>query len=227
MSPPDARIDEAARDDAALEAALADQASVIRDRAALRQVYAQPSERAVQKQLPRLDKHCRAFIAISPFVVVATAGSDGRMDCSPRGDQPGFVQVHGERTLLLPDRVGNNRLDSIQNLLDNPRIGLLFVVPGMNETLRVNGRARLSVAPALLDRFVVSNAKPRSVIVVEVEEAYMHCARSFLRARLWDAKAQIDRKSFPTLGQILADQVAGVEAEATDKYLAHSNANLY
>ena len=196
----------------------------IEDKPALRALYGEPSERAVRKQLDRLDKHCRNFIALSPFLVIATAGADGLADASPRGDAPGFVAVLDETTLLVPDRLGNNRIDSLQNLVDNPAIGLLFLVPGINETLRVNGRARIVNDPAVLAPLAAQGKTPRSAIRVEVKEAYLQCAKALIRSRLWDPETRIERSSFPSFGRILVDQLGEDESKvaATDRSLAEA-----
>lgn len=188
----------------------------------LARLYDAPSERAVLKQLDRLDGHARAFIAASPFVLLATCGrsADGRAagaDCSPRGDRPGFVQVAGDRTLLLPDRRGNNRLDSLRNIVANPAVGLLFLVPGVNETFRVNGRGTLSADPALLDRFAVGGKAPTTVLVVAVEEAFMQCSRALVRSELWDPSRHVARTDLPSAGTMLAAHTRGkVDAAAYD-----------
>lgn len=184
---------------------------------ALRAAYGEPSDLVRRKALDRLDRHCRALIQASPFVVIGTADAQGRQDVSPRGDPPGFVAVLDERRLLIPDRPGNKRLDSLANLLENPRVGLLFMIPGMNETLRVNGRGSIVTDPALLEPLAVQGKAPPSALLVEVEEAFLHCAKAFLRSKLWDPEAQVDRKRFPTLGRMIADQIAGVDAEAADE----------
>ena len=145
---------------------------------ALRQSYGEPSERAVKKSLDRLDRHCRRFIELSPFLILASAGADGRVDCSPRGDPAGFVAVLDERTVLLPDRLGNNRTDSLRNVLENPHVGMLFMIPGVDETLRLNGRAVLTTDPALLEPLSVRDRAPRSGLVVEVEEVFLQCTKA-------------------------------------------------
>ncbi|MDG2284228.1 MAG: pyridoxamine 5'-phosphate oxidase family protein [Alphaproteobacteria bacterium] len=172
----------------------------------LRERYGEPSELAVLKQLDHIDKHCRAFIAISPFLVIGTMGADGLGDVSPKGDAPGFVLVSDEKTLVIPDRPGNNRTDTLLNLLDNPGVGLIFLVPGMNETLRVNGTARIVTDSAVLEAMLVNDRPPRSAIVVDVKEAYLHCAKALIRSKLWSDEHRIERQSFPTLGQIITDQ---------------------
>jgi len=184
---------------------------------ALRAAYGEPSDLVRRKALDRLDRHCRALIEASPFLVIGTADAQGRQDVSPRGDPPGFVAVLDEHRLLIPDRPGNKRLDSLANVLENPRVGLLFMIPGMNETLRVNGRGSIVTDPALLEPLAVQGKAPSSALLVEVEEAFLHCAKAFLRSKLWDPDAQVDRKRFPSLGRMIADQIADVDAEAADE----------
>ena len=184
--------------------------------AELREVYRPPAPRAVQKVLDRLDVHCRNFIELSPFCVLSSSNADGQADASPRGDPPGFVKVLDDRTLLLPDRPGNNQVDSLQNIVDNPGVGLLFFVPGMNETLRVKGKAEITTDAELLDPLTVAGKAPLSGLKVTVDEAFLHCGRALIRGRIWDADAQIDRKSYPTYGQVLADQIAGADAREID-----------
>ncbi len=191
----------------------------------LRSYYGEPAERARKKQLSRLDVHCRNFIALSPFLVMSTAAVDGSPDASPKGDIPGFVVVQDDHTLLIPDRPGNNRVDSFQNLLENPHVGLLFFVPGMNETLRVNGRARLTIDPEILAPMSVNGKPPRAALVVQVEEAYLHCAKALIRSRLWGPETQIDRKSFPTMGQMMADQIGGLDPVEVQKSYEERNRN--
>lgn len=200
----------------------------IGDLCTLRELYGEPAERAVKKQLPALDRHCRAFIALSPFVVVASSGADGTVDASPKGDMPGFVAVLDEHTLLIPDRPGNNRVDTLSNIVGNPRVGLLFMVPGMNETLRVNGAARITTDAALLAPLAVNGKPPRSGLLVTVEEAYLHCAKALIRSDLWNPEKQIDRSSFPSMGRILGDQIGGFDTADYDRTLDERlRASLY
>ena len=175
--------------------------------AELRARFAAPSRLATLKQLDHLDANCRRFIALSPFLCLASARAGGLADNSPRGDAPGFVQVPDERTLLIPDRPGNNRLDSMANIVANPNVGLLFLIPGVTETLRVNGRARIVTDPEILARFEVRGRAPKAAILVEVIEAFLHCSKALIRARLWEADAKVDRKLLPTLGRMIADVV--------------------
>jgi uncharacterized protein len=175
----------------------------------LRALYPAPAERSLRKQLDHLDAHCRRFIALSPFVVVASVapGDDGLPDASPRGGEPGFVKVPDDATLLLPDAPGNNRLDTLANVAATGRVGLLFLVPGIDETLRVNGTAVVSADPADLGTFAGTRHPPRTVLRVTVREAYLHCAKAFMRSRLWDAAARVERTTLPTLGQMINDQI--------------------
>jgi PPOX class probable FMN-dependent enzyme len=194
----------------------------IEDPQHLRELYGAPSERSLKKQLSRLDKHCRAFIARSPFLVMASADASGRCDASPKGDMPGFVQVLDDETLLIPDRLGNNRMDTIGNLLARPGVGLIFFVPGLNETLRINGRASITTDPAVLQPLAVNNKVPRSGILIAAEEIYFHCGKALIRSDLWNPEKQLQRSKFPSLGRILADQIGGVSVEESERQTAES-----
>ena len=190
---------------------------------ALRSVYRPPGPRAGLKILDQLDVHCRNFIALSSFYVIASARADGRADASPRGDPPGsLAYILDDKTLLLPDRPGNRQVDTLMNLVECPHVGLVFFVPGLTETLRINGRAEISTDAALLKLLVVEGKRPLSVLKVKVEEAFLHCAKALIRARLWDPEAQVERSCYPTYGQVLADQIAGVEATEIDAGEAES-----
>ena len=174
--------------------------------------------RAEFKVLDRLDTHCRAILAKSPFCLVSTAGGGGLgLDVTPRGDPPGFLRVLDDRHILLPDRIGNNRFDNIANLFQDPRIGMLVLVPGMSETLRINGRGRVTDDEALLADSAVQGRAPRIGIVIEVQEAFMHCAKALNRAKLWDAQAQIERSELPSYAQILADHVPDLTADENER----------
>ncbi len=172
----------------------------------LRELVGSPSERAVRKQLAFLDAHCRAFVEHSPFMLLGTSALDGRCDVSPKGDQPGFVLVEDDTTLVIPDRPGNKRFDSLQNILQNPHVGLLFLIPGMDETLRVNGSAALVRDEDLLQRLAVDGKPPLLAIVVNVQEAFLHCGKSSLRAQVWDATRHVRRTTLPSLSRMIADQ---------------------
>src|SRR5512134_226923 len=176
----------------------------ITDVETLERLYGLPAGAAVAKEIDYLHPHYRKLIAASPFFVLATSGADG-MDASPRGDAPGFVEVADEKTLLIPDRRGNNRVDSLRNIIADPRVALLFLIPGVGETLRVNGRAEIRTDPALLERFRVDGKPPRSVIVVRVERAFFQCARAIFRSNLWDPARHIERGSLPSLGTVVSD----------------------
>jgi len=185
----------------------------ITDAAALRDFYGDVSQLAQMKELTRLDKHCRAFIALSPFLVLATADTAGRLDASPRGDAPGFVLVLDDTTLLLPDRPGNNRVDSYGNVVASPGVGLIFFVPGIDETLRVNGRASVTTDASLLADAEAMGKVPRAGLLIAVEQAFFHCAKALKRSHLWDATRHVERRSFPSLGKIIADQTAQCSVE--------------
>ncbi len=194
-----------------------DEAAGIADQADLRAHVGAVNPLAERKVLDRLDRFCIDFIALSPFLVLASADEAGRADASPRGDAPGFVQVLDERTLLIPDRRGNNRVDSFGNIVASPGVGLIFMVPGIAETLRVNGRARLTRDPGLLAPTTVQERTPTLGLLVEVEEAFFHCGKALIRSKLWDPSTQVERGSFPSLGRIMAEQTRAVgvaEAEA-------------
>ena len=193
----------------------------------LRALHAPPSERALRKQLDHLDPHCRRFIGLSPFVVMATAGADGRLDATPRGGDPGFVVVADERTLLLPDRPGNNRLDSLTNLTEHPEIGLLFMIPGVDETLRVNGAVELCTDAGLVEPFRVGRRAPAVVLRITVREAYLHCAKALMRSRLWDPDVRIERSELPTLGAMLRDQIGSGRAESQAEMVTRYREELY
>jgi PPOX class probable FMN-dependent enzyme len=179
-------------------------------------LYARPIGRVLEKEIDHVDAVGRAFISASPFLVLATGSSHG-LDCSPKGDKPGFVQVEDDgRTLLIPDRRGNNRIDSLKNLVEDPRIGLIFLVPGANETYRVNGRAQVSVDPVLKRRFAVDGREPTTVIVVAVEQAFQHCPKALVRSDLWKAGSIGRPKGAPTLGDFAAARTPGTDSAAFD-----------
>lgn len=192
----------------------------ITSRDELRRVYKPASENSLRKELKALDGHCVSFIGRSPFVLIGTSDGKGHADVTPKGDRPGFVAVLDNRTIAIPDRPGNNRLDTLENLLVEPSIGLLFLIPGMDETLRINGKAKITADDALRARFEVDGKLPQAVILVEVEAAYMHCAKAFMRSQLWHPETWPERNSMPTLGQMLKDQLAlDQSAEAMDSWL--------
>ena len=193
----------------------------------LRTLYATPTERVIRKQLDRLDRHCRRFIELSPFVVIASGGGDEGLDASPRGGVPGFVAVVDAHTLLIPDAPGNNRLDTLANVARTGQVGLLFMVPGLDETLRVNGRARISDDGSLTARFATERRTPKCVIEVAVTQAYLHCAKAFMRSRLWSAAAQVERSALPTIGRMINDQLGlTTPPESQDAMLARYEKDL-
>lgn len=183
----------------------------------LRSLYPPPGERALRKQLARLDPHCRAFIARSPFLVLASHGADGLPDASPRGGAPGFVRVLSDERLIIPDSPGNNRLDSLENLVATGTVGLLFLVPGVDETLRVNGSAVLSDDAELIAACADTRRSPRLVIDVTVREAYLHCAKALMRSHLWQDDYRIARDALPTMGRMIADQTGLAIAPETQE----------
>jgi uncharacterized protein len=187
---------------------------------ALRTLYAAPAERAIKKQLPSLDVHCKQFIALSPFVVVATTDAAHHTDASPRGGAPGFVKVSDDGAVLIPDSPGNNRLDTLENIIATGRAGLLFMIPGIHETLRVNGRASLSLNPSDIALCTTEKRVPKLVIRVSVDAAYLHCAKAFMRSRLWDAAAQLPRSALPPTGRILGDHTGIETAPETPEEMA-------
>jgi len=174
----------------------------------LREVYGHPSGRAKIKGLSRLEKHSINFINNAPFVVLSTTNKDLKMDASPRGGEPGFVKVIDNTTILIPDAKGNNRVDSLSNIVETGQIGLLFLIPGVDETLRVNGKSKISTASEYLAYFDNEKNKPKASIVVEIEELFLHCAKAFMRSKLWNEEAKIERSDLPTMGQMLNDQLS-------------------
>jgi uncharacterized protein len=184
----------------------------------LREIIGFPNEVVRRKQLSALDKHCQEFIALSPFLLIGSTNAAGDVDVSPRGDPAGFVQVLDEKTLVIPDRPGNRRIDTLRNILQQPHVGLLFLIPGQGETLRVNGRACIIRDSAVLERFVVEGKQPLLAIAVEVDECFLHCSKSIRRAKLWE---QESRKTLPSVGQIVIDHsgISGVTAQQLDEEL--------
>jgi PPOX class probable FMN-dependent enzyme len=194
----------------------------------LRALMRQPTERARNKVIDHIDEICRRFIAASPFVIVASRGADGRLDVSPKGDPAGFVQVLNEKTLAVPDRPGNHRLDTFENLLADPEIGLIFLIPGTGDTLRVSGRALLVRDCALQARLAVENKQPELVVVITVEQAFMHCPKCIVRSRLWLPEHWPDRARVPTLAEaIMAHARPAESAEEVKAFINHHNAHLY
>lgn len=188
----------------------------IQDEASLRQLFGTAHGLAVQKSLPKLSAHAQAFIRRSPFLCIGTQSADGRADVSPRGDPPGFVQILDDHTLAIPDRPGNNRLDTLANIIANPTVGLLFMIPGFDDTLRVNGRAIVVNDPDLLAGMAIQNKPPKAAIVVRVTEAFLHCAKAFRRSHLWDPDHAQDRSSMPSLVKMILDDTTGAPETASE-----------
>ena len=184
----------------------------------LESLYASPHKPTLAKELTQLTEGYKKFINASPYVSVATSGPDG-LDCSPRGDAPGFVKVLDDNTLVIPDRRGNNRLDTLRNIVSNPAIALLFMIPGVNETIRINGRAQISTNRSLLDSFDVGGKKPVTAIVVTVHQVYFQCARALKRSKLWDHTLHIDPASLPSAGSLIQSAMSDFDAEAYDQAL--------
>ena len=191
-------------------------------------LYEAPSDVSVAKEIDHVSDHYRAFIEAAPFFALATGGPAG-LDCSPRGDAPGFVRVADPKTLMVPDRRGNNRIDSLRNILRDPRVALLFLIPGIGETIRVIGSAALSIDPDLLASFTVNGKLPCCVIVITVERVFYQCTKAIMRSKLWDQARHVDRASLPTTGAILAAQTAGrLGGDAHDRgQLERTMAKLY
>lgn len=200
----------------------------IDDAETLRRLYGEPGQRAVAKQMDRLDRHCRDFIALSPFLVLATQGADGLADATPRGDAPGFVAFLDDTTLALPDRPGNRRLDSLTNVLANPAVGIIFLIPGVDETLRVNGLAEIRDDAELKARFAVDGREPATVLVIRVREVYLHCAKALMRSRLWSPESVIERSRLPSMGEMLKDHTRSeIPTESQDEMVARYREQLY
>jgi len=202
--------------------------TIIADVATLERLYGAPSEASIVKEVDHVHPVYRKLIEASPFAILATSGPGG-LDASPRGDGPGFVVVEGEKTLLLPDRRGNNRTDSLRNIIGDPRVALLFLIPGIGETLRVNGRATISIESALLRRFAVAGKEPRSVLVIAIETVYFQCSRAVVRADLWNPEKHASRATLPSTGAILAAlSDARIGGESYDRALPERvKATLY
>jgi PPOX class probable FMN-dependent enzyme len=193
----------------------------------LRGLYAPAKERAVKKQLSALDAHCQRFIGLSPFVVISSIGLDQMLDASPRGGAPGFIKSVDAHTLLIPDSPGNNRLDTLENIIHTGKVGMLFLIPGMDETLRVNGTASLSVAPADLEQCTTEIRAPKLVIKVVVSQAYLHCAKAFMRSKLWDSQSHIERALMPSMGEMINEQAQmTTPSETQEEMLARYRAEL-
>ena len=194
----------------------------IADLEQLRSHFGTISTMAAHKVMPRLDRYSRAFIALSPFLVLATTDGDGGVDASPRGDAPGFVAMPDDTTLVIPDRPGNRRVDSFSNVISQPGIGLIFFVPGINETLRVNGTGHVVTDAELLSPLEAQGKIPVTGLRVTITEVFFHCGKALIRSKLWDASRHVPRASFPTLGQIIADQTALMDSASADQAISTS-----
>jgi len=193
----------------------------------LRAIVGTPGPRSVLKERRALDEHDRAFIARSPLLLIATSGADGRCDVSPKGDAPGFVHVLDDHHLAIPDRLGNNRLDGLRNVVENPHVGLIFFIPGREDTLRVNGRATISRDEALLERLAVNGKRPQTALVVEVEQTFMHCARAFKRAGLWQPERWPDTSTVPSMQRMIWDLLpTKPEGQTVEQYERDSQERL-
>jgi PPOX class probable FMN-dependent enzyme len=196
--------------------------------AQLEAIYGEPSSNAVLKEIDHISDHYKAFIERSPFVTLATCGPEG-LDCSPRGDPAGFVRVHDSKTVMLPDRRGNNRIDTLKNIVRDPRVSLLFLIPGVGETLRINGRAEISIDPDLCASFEMQNKLPRSILVITADRVYFQCQKALARSRLWDPAAQVPRSELPSTGSMIqALSRDGFDGAAYDKgYPDHMKDSVY
>jgi PPOX class probable FMN-dependent enzyme len=190
--------------------------------------YGEPQGHLAEKEKPELSPHCLRFLELSPFCVLSTsAAGDGPADCSPRGDAPGFVHVIDSTTIAIPDRPGNRRTDTFHNIMENPEIAVMFMVPGLNEVMRLNGRARLTTDAALLDKMIANGKSPRAALVIDIRYVYFHCGKAVIRSDLWNPDNKVQKRDFPTLGQINQDWY-GVDAAETDARLENDyKNNLY
>jgi uncharacterized protein len=190
-------------------------------------IYGPVKEVPRAKEIPYLNEDYAAFVKASPFILLSTVGVEGT-DCSPKGDAPGFVQIIDRKTLAIPDRPGNNRIDNLKNIISDGRISLLFMIPGVGETLRVNGRATITADDEMLQRFTVQGKLPRTVILVTIEAAYVHCAKAIVRSKLWDPEQHVERSTLPSLGQMMKNILDGFDGEAYDRELPERmKATLY
>jgi PPOX class probable FMN-dependent enzyme len=193
----------------------------------LKTIYPDPSPRVIAKARPEIDAHAKKFIAMSPFCVLATSGSDGSVDASPRGGNPGFVHVAGPNRLLMPDRSGNNRIDSFRNIVEGSGfVQLIFFVPGIDETLRVGGAGKVSAEPDLLASMEEFGKLPRAALLIDVREAYFHCGKALMRSKLWSPEIRVEREVFPSIGQIIHDQTSLGEPEPQDVIAARYQTQL-
>ena len=201
---------------------------VVTEETELREIFGWPTARSQNKQIDRLDQHCRSIIGKCPFILLGTSDSSGRCDVSPKGDYPGFVRVLDETTIAIPDLPGNNRLDTLVNMINNPQVGLLFMIPGMDETLRVNGQVRLVRDSDLLESMAYQGKLPKLAIVVDVQEVFTHCPKAFMRSKLWSQESQIDRSELASFAEMLRDHAGLVECDVEElqKELDHRAATM-
>ncbi len=194
----------------------------------LRKIYKHATGRATEKVLYRIENHCRQFLELSPFLVISSMGTDGIADVSPRGEKPGFVHIIDGTTVAIPDRPGNNRMDTFTNILSNPAVGLIFLIPGMDEVLRIQGDAEIRDDEDLMAKFEVNGKLPRAVLVVKIKQVYLHCAKAIMRAGLWQEDAKMDRSLMPSLGQMLKEQIGSSgPAETQEEMVAQHYTQLY
>lgn len=189
----------------------------LKTEAQLRELYDDPKERAVKKQMSKIDKHVLTFIQHAPFLVISTCNKSGQMDSSPRGGNPGFVQVINDQQIIIPDSKGNNRLDSLVNIIETNTVGLLFLVPGVDETLRINGSAFISTDAQYLSLFKEEKNTPKTCLVITAQEIFLHCAKALMRSKLWQEEFKVERSSIPSMGQMLKDQIGLTEAPETQE----------
>jgi uncharacterized protein len=194
----------------------------------LRKIYKHATGRATQKVIYELEKYSRQFIELSPFLIISSMGTDGVADISPRGEKPGFVQILDDTTVAIPDRPGNNRMDTFTNIMSNPAVGLIFLIPGMNEVLRLQGDAELRDDEDLRAKFEVNGKLPAAVIVVKLKQVYLHCAKAIMRSELWEESNKIDRSIMPSMGQMLKEQIGSPgHAETQEEMVARHYTQLY
>jgi len=191
---------------------------IVSSTAMLEKIYNKPLQTSVRKETPVINEHYRKLIEATPFLAIASIGAEG-MDCSPRGDNPGFIRILDEKTIAIPDRRGNNRLDTLQNILQDPRVALLMLIPGLNETIRINGKAQLSIDPELLASFEVNDKKPQCVIIVKLQTMYFQCARALKRSQLWNVDVQVDPKTLPSAGSLIKSVILDFDEESYDSSL--------
>lgn len=199
----------------------------IGDATELRSIVGAPNPGSVNKEMPRLDELCRRFLSLSPILFMSTVGADGKADVSPRGDLPGFIKILDDQTIAIPDRPGNRRIDTMSNILDNPggSVGLIFLVPGIDELVRASGRATISSDPALLDEMAVNGKRPKLAIVITLDEVFFHCGKALKRAGLWNPSRQVDRQVFPSYAQVIHARRPHEPLEKIEQFIADNYAN--